>query len=482
MLKLNGAIANGDLNSIAVRRRVEMSNGLVGATAAVADFVVVAAAILVVDMVYHHHLSGGLSGSQEGRSAAMLVASLFAGVQCLQRAYDLQSGLDLRRQLRLVLIGWCAVFFIIGWVGFLMKITTDYSRVVLTISFVLGPVVLVASRLLWTGMLRRGLADGRITLRKAFLISAGDEVQRARIIQQAARNGVQIVGWIDVGREATAQEGARILEEVRAAFGVAQFGEIYLFLPWQNWRPLSEVTMALNHMPLPVYLFGTEEMGTVLRARPLHVGQLTGFEVQRSPLSGMERTLKRLLDVAVAAGALLLLSPLLLLVSAAILVESGRPVVFRQSRKGFGGRPFTIYKFRTMRVCENGGQITQATRNDVRVTRLGAVLRRTSVDELPQLFNVLRGEMSIVGPRPHAIAHDHYYDALIATYAYRHHVTPGLTGWAQVNGLRGETRALAAMEDRVKHDIWYINNWSVWLDIQIIVRTAATLLAHKHAY
>ncbi len=482
MIKLDGAISKNDLNLLMSRPRVEMSKGLLGVIAAAADFLVVAVAIMALDMVYHHHLSSSLSGSQEGRSAAVLVASLFAGIQCLQRAYDLQSGLDLRRQLRIVLLGWCAVFFIIGWVGFLMKVTTDYSRVVLTMSFVLCPVALIASRVLWTGLLRRGLTNGRIALRKAFLISAGDEMQRARIIQQAARNGVQIVGWADLDSGATAEEGARVLEQVRATFGVVPFGEIYLFLPWQKWRPLSEVTMALNHVPLPVYLFGTEEMGSILRARSLHVGQLTGFEVQRSPLSGVERTLKRTLDVAVAGAALLLLAPLLLLVSAAILIESGGPVIFRQSRKGFGGRPFTIYKFRTMRVCENGSRIAQATRNDVRVTRLGAVLRRTSVDELPQLFNVLRGEMSIVGPRPHAIAHDHHYDALIATYAYRHHVTPGLTGWAQVNGLRGETRALATMENRVKHDIWYINNWSVWLDIQIIVRTAATLLAHKHAY
>src|SRR5690606_32687338 len=149
------------------------------------------------------------------------------------------------------------------------------------------------------------------------------------------------------------------------------------------------------------------------------------------------------------------------LVAVAVFAESGRPVIFRQSRKGFGERSFTIFKFRTMRVCENGATIAQARRGDSRVTRLGAVLRRTSIDELPQLLNVLKGDMSIVGPRPHAIAHDHYYDALIATYAYRHHVKPGLTGWAQINGLRGETRDIVSMEDRIRHDIWYINSWSI---------------------
>lgn len=482
MVKLDATIARDDLGAAVSQRRMAISARVMGFVAAAADFLVVSALVLAVDAIYHHHLSGTLAGSQEGRSAAILVASLFVGTQYLQRAYGVQCSLDLRRQLRLVVLGWCAVFFVIGWVGFLMKVTTDYSRAVLTLSFVLGPVVMVAARVLSTRLLRRGLARGQIALRKAFLITAGDDLQRARVIREAARNGVQIVGSAEIDGERTADEGTRMLDTVRSAFQVVPFSEIYLFVPWDKWRPLSAVTMALNQMPLPVYLFGTEEMGGVLRARPLHVGGFTGFEVQRPPLSGVERALKRGLDVSVAGLALLLLSPLLLLVSAAILVESGRPVIFRQSRKGFGGRSFTIYKFRTMRVCEDGQKIPQATRNDARVTRLGAVLRRTSVDELPQLFNVLRGEMSIVGPRPHAIAHDHYYDALIATYAYRHHVTPGLTGWAQVNGLRGETRALAAMEDRVKHDIWYINNWSIWLDMQIIVRTAATLLAHKHAY
>ena len=154
-----------------------------------------------------------------------------------------------------------------------------------------------------------------------------------------------------------------------------------------------------------------------------------------------------------------------------IKLESSGPVIFSQRRKGFNGREFKIFKFRTMNVLEDGHVIPQARRNDPRVTRVGRILRTTSIDELPQLLNVLRGQMSLVGPRPHAVAHDDGYTKVIAKYAFRQHVKPGLTGWAQVNGFRGETAQLELMERRVECDLWYIKNWSFWLDLRIIVLT-----------
>jgi putative colanic acid biosynthesis UDP-glucose lipid carrier transferase len=182
---------------------------------------------------------------------------------------------------------------------------------------------------------------------------------------------------------------------------------------------------------------------------------------------------KRALDVAVAAGALLSLAPLLLLCAAAIKLETPGPALFRQRRTGLDGRQFHIWKFRTMTVMEDGPVVIQARPDDPRVTRIGLLLRRSSIDELPQLLNVLRGEMSIVGPRPHAVAHDAYYGARIARYAHRHAVKPGITGWAQVNGLRGETRLVQQMMRRVAYDIWYVDHWSVALDLRILVMTFA---------
>lgn len=163
----------------------------------------------------------------------------------------------------------------------------------------------------------------------------------------------------------------------------------------------------------------------------------------------------------------------------AVKFETKGPVLFRQRRVGFDNKEFVIYKFRTMKVMEDGEEVVQARFADERVTRVGRLLRRSSIDELPQLLNVIRGDMSFVGPRPHAVAHHYQYEALIASYALRHHVKPGLTGMAQIRGLRGETRELTQMERRVEQDLWYITHWSMWLDLSIMVRTCLVLLRHE---
>ncbi|MBS0334772.1 MAG: sugar transferase [Proteobacteria bacterium] len=191
---------------------------------------------------------------------------------------------------------------------------------------------------------------------------------------------------------------------------------------------------------------------------------------------------KRLADVLLAGLALLLFLPLLLLVSGVIKLESPGPAIFRQRRTGYRGQVFTILKFRTMTVTEDSGAIRHATKNDSRVTQVGAVLRKLSIDELPQLINVLKGDMSIVGPRPHALAHDEYYGALIPTYVARFRAKPGLTGYAQVNGFRGEVRDVQGMSDRIAADNSYIEAWSPALDLAILVRTLPLIFADPRAY
>ena len=209
---------------------------------------------------------------------------------------------------------------------------------------------------------------------------------------------------------------------------------------------------------------------------------LTPIELQRAPLSGRDLIVKRLFDLTFAGLALALSSPLLLLTGVAIKLDSHGPVIFRQRRRGFNGREFAIYKFRTMTVLEDGGTVRQARRDDDRVTWLGRLLRASSIDELPQLINVLTGEMSLVGPRPHALVHDDEYGKLIDNYIFRHHVKPGITGWAQIHGFRGETAAVALMEKRIQLDLWYINNWSSWLDLRISRAPAVEVLRGRNAY
>jgi putative colanic acid biosynthesis UDP-glucose lipid carrier transferase len=188
------------------------------------------------------------------------------------------------------------------------------------------------------------------------------------------------------------------------------------------------------------------------------------------------------MDKVLASAGVFALIPFFAVIAAAIRLESPGPVMFTQTRVGFNGRPFRMCKFRTMYTCEDGPVIHQAQRNDKRVTQLGGLLRKLSIDETPQLFNVLRGDMSLVGPRPHALAHDNEYNRLIATYAIRHKMKPGITGWAQVNGYRGETPELGMMEQRIQNDLWYIEYWSLWLDVRILLMTVIRLFTFEKAY
>ena len=212
------------------------------------------------------------------------------------------------------------------------------------------------------------------------------------------------------------------------------------------------------------------------------IGRLVCIELQRAPLSTFERGLKRSIDVFGTVTGLILLLPLFAITAVCIKLDSPGPIFFRQKRRGFNGRPFDIFKFRTMSVLEDGSVINQATQFDDRVTRLGKRLRRASIDELPQLLNILNGSMSLVGPRPHAVAHDNHFDKIVGNYAFRHHVKPGLTGWAQVNGHRGATPTAAEIRHRVEFDLWYIDHWSLRLDIFIIFRTFLEVMRGRNAY
>src|SRR5690606_29802481 len=210
---------------------------------------------------------------------------------------------------------------------------------------------------------------------------------------------------------------------------------------------------------------------------------LYSLDLSCSPMGGPARVFKRTEDILIGGLISLLILPVCLAIAIAIKATSPGPVVFKQYRTGINGKKFKVYKFRSMVVHqENGDGVTQATKNDARITPIGAFLRRTSLDELPQFFNVLQGRMSLVGPRPHALAHNDYYKDLVESYMQRHKVKPGITGWAQVNGYRGETDTLDKMQKRVEYDLWYIDNWSLWLDVKIIFMTVFKGFINKNAY
>ncbi len=258
--------------------------------------------------------------------------------------------------------------------------------------------------------------------------------------------------------------------------------EIVVGADLNRWSELRMLAAELRVLPFPVSFIPLGTASELFRRPSRELGEAVCVELQRGPLTSFEEAVKRCIDVLFAGMGLTILLPLLAIVAVAIRLDSPGPIIFRQKRCGFNGKCFVIRKFRTMSVLEDGASIVQAKFADKRVTRLGAWLRRTSIDELPQLLNVLEGSMSLVGPRPHAVVHDNQFDKIVQKYAFRRRVKPGLTGWAQVNGCRGPTPTAATIERRVEYDLWYIDNWSLRLDFAILLKTSIEVLRSHNAY
>jgi exopolysaccharide biosynthesis polyprenyl glycosylphosphotransferase len=258
--------------------------------------------------------------------------------------------------------------------------------------------------------------------------------------------------------------------------------DIYIAIPWSRTDVIEACVDVFLRTPAEIHLGSQAILERFKEARVVQFGPTAGLGLTRPPLTRLQRAEKRAFDLVAATLGLIALAPLFALVALRIRWEGPGPVLFRHTRYGFNQEPFRIFKFRTMTTMEDGAEVKAATRCDPRVTRVGAFLRRFSIDELPQLLNVLMGEMSIVGPRPHALAHDQRYVERISRYARRHNVKPGITGWAQVSGHRGEILNDEGMQARIEHDLYYVDNWSLWLDVKIVLMTIISVSAHKNAY
>jgi len=297
--------------------------------------------------------------------------------------------------------------------------------------------------------------------------------------------GIALVGCFD-DRQDTRVDGAYRclgrLDEIAGFVKSQRVHLIYLSLPMASQPRIKALLDALKDTTASVYFVPDMFVTDLIQGRTDSVCGLPVISVCETPLRGPAGLAKRASDLVLSALIVLLLSPLLLAITLAVKLTSPGPVIFRQRRYGLDGEEIVVWKFRSMTVVEDGGTIRQAQRGDARITPLGAFLRRTSLDELPQFFNVLQGRMSIVGPRPHAVAHNELYRSQIKSYMVRHKVKPGITGWAQVNGLRGETDSLQKMEARVRHDLDYLRHWSLGLDFYIILRTVRLVFSDRSAY
>jgi putative colanic acid biosynthesis UDP-glucose lipid carrier transferase len=257
---------------------------------------------------------------------------------------------------------------------------------------------------------------------------------------------------------------------------------VYIALPMSNESQIKNLVSELSDTTCSVLLIPDVFTFNLLHSRSLDINGVPLISIFDTPMVGLNAFIKRIEDIVLAVCIILLISPVLVFISAAVKLTSTGPVIFRQKRYGIDGKPIEVWKFRSMSVMENGDSVIQATKNDTRLTPIGAFLRRTSLDELPQFINVLKGDMSIVGPRPHAVSHNEEYRKLIKGYMLRHKVKPGITGWAQINGWRGETDTLEKMEKRIEFDLEYIRSWSLWFDIKIVFMTIFKGFINKNAY
>lgn len=416
-------------------------------------------------------------------STAYMSASVVAGVLFLLLAefnglYRLPHNVRLTTVLTRATTTWIIVMGAMLWAAFATKTSAEVSRVVVSAWGLGVPVSLSIWRLILRGALSQLRSRGIQTQTVAI---AGCTPVAERLIESFEADpslGMIVRGVYDdraaPRRHHGVERRAELLGNLDKLVEDARSGRIdivYIALPLRAEVRSAELIRRLADTTATVYFVPDFFVFDLLHARWSSVGDVPVLSIFDTPFQGVEGWLKRLEDLVLGTFALMLAAPLMLMIAIGVRMSSPGAILFRQRRYGLSGREIYILKFRTMTVCDDGPVVQQATKNDKRITPFGSFLRRTSLDELPQLFNVVGGSMSLVGPRPHAVAHNELYRHKIKGYMLRHKVKPGITGWAQVNGWRGETETIEKMEKRIEHDLYYIHNWHVSMDVKILFLT-----------
>jgi undecaprenyl-phosphate glucose phosphotransferase len=419
----------------------------------------------------------------------LLYALLCFAVAPLYRHWRSRSFV---RELAMLSMCWLAIFAAFSGHLLLVQMADDVSRTWFAYSFLIGYSGMVAVRFGVKTRLhilrRQGWGQQRVVV----LGLRPPVLKLHRYLMACPGLGVGVVGYFaspddtQFGRRSDLPRCLGTLDTLETYLQTSrhEVDQVWISMPLTGEGDrVKTVLKMLERFPVPVKLVPDIRTFGMLNPSVEQIGRVPVINLRQGLAKGNYQVRKRIEDVILALCAAIVLSPLLLLLALGVKLSSPGPVLFRQRRHGLGGKEFQMLKFRSMHVHqEKSGSLTQATRNDPRVTRFGAFLRRTSLDELPQFFNVLGGSMSVVGPRPHAVQHNNHYEHLIDRYMHRHYVKPGITGWAQVHGLRGEIHELRAMRKRVQYDIDYIRRWSPWLDLKIVVLTVVKVPGQKTAY
>ena len=399
-------------------------------------------------------------------------------------ARDTASTANLARG---VLTGWLAIVALLLLLGWASETMGNFDRNTILAWSVATPLAMFAAHRVIPLVLPRLLAaEG---LQRTAVIAGANGLGRDLGLHLRSRPllGIRFVGYFDDrgaprDRDLGARENLGDLNNLAEYVRQHHIDLIYVTLPMTSQPRILKLLEDLHDTTASVYFVPDIFVYDLIQARMETIGGIPVLAVCESPFYGADGLIKRISDIVLASLILMLITPLMLAIAIAVKCTSPGPVLFSQRRYGLDGKEILVYKFRSMTVLEDGNVVTQATRGDRRITRLGAFLRRTSLDELPQFINVLQGRMSVVGPRPHAVAHNELYRKLIPGYMIRHKVRPGITGLAQVNGLRGETDKLEKMSARIEHDLAYLRNWSLLLDLKIILLTLVVVLKNRNAY
>ena len=386
-----------------------------------------------------------------------------------------------------IVTGWAAIVVLLLFLGWASRTLEAFDhRVILAWALATPAALFGAHRLLPVVWPRVLAAEG---LQKTAVIAGANELGRrlAARLQESPMLGQRFAGYFDdrdPGRLPTVQprENLGTLSALADYARTHRVDVIYIALPMASQPRILKLLEDLRDTTASIYFVPDIFVSDLIQARVDSIGGLPVVAVCESPFYGFNGVVKRASDIVLSLAILALISPLMLAIALGVKLSSPGPILFKQRRYGLDGQRIVVYKFRSMTVAEDGAVVRQATRNDSRVTPFGGFLRRTSLDELPQFINVLQGRMSIVGPRPHAVAHNEMYRKLIRGYMIRHKVKPGITGLAQVNGWRGETETVDKMKKRIEFDLAYLRNWSLLLDLQIILKTIVVVLQKDNAY
>ncbi|MNJ13137.1 UDP-glucose:undecaprenyl-phosphate glucose-1-phosphate transferase [compost metagenome] len=431
--------------------------------------------VIVAGILAYGYRFDSFDMSGRYNSATMVTAIVTVACLAIGGVYGSQRGLSLWRQIGTLVVCWLAAAGILFSLPFLLKVSDNYSRIWFVAMLTIGWGVSLAFRIALYYFLRRIRSSGH-NLKSVLLVgSGGSASDQLRDPDSLKEDGFKLVREIPLGH------GDVWLDELITAADEANVHEVWLCLPLSEGGLVRSILYALRHHTVAVRFIPEWDDIRLLNHKVSNIAGLYSLDLSCSPMDGSARVLKRIEDILIGGVISLLILPVCAVIAAAIKFSSPGPVLFKQYRTGINGKRFKVYKFRSM-VVHADATVKQATRGDARITRVGAFLRKSSLDELPQFFNVLQGRMSIVGPRPHALAHNEYYKELVESYMKRHKVKPGITGWAQVSGYRGETNTLEKMQKRVEYDLWYIDNWSLWLDLKIIILTFFKGFINKNAF